>query len=90
MIMKQRIVAPTARITTVGHCTRQRTPASTERTRRGRQIRRTAPRLFEPCGNTRRTSTTAAPPRSPTSSRITTGCVVSVSQRSSSETSSSI
>ena len=60
------------------------------RTRRARQTRRIAPRLCAHCGSTRRTSTTAARRRSPTSWRITTGFVLSVSPPSSSETSSSI
>jgi hypothetical protein len=73
-----------------GHCTRRRTPASTERTPRAHQTRPTALLLSVRCGNTRRTSTTAARPRSPTSWRITTGFVHSVSPPSSSETSLSI
>jgi hypothetical protein len=77
-------------ITIAGHCTRRRTRASTGRTLHGRQTRRTAPRLCVGGGNTRRTSMTAAPPRSPTSWRITTGFGVSVLPRSSSEISLSI
>ena len=79
--------APT---TTAGRCTRRRTPASTARTRRARQARRIAPLPCVRCGSTRRTSTTAAPPRSPTSSRTTTGFANSGLTRSSSATSSSI
>ena len=73
-----------------GTCTRRRTPASTARMRRARQTRPTARLRCVRCGSIRRTSTTAARPRSPTSWRTTTGFASSVSPPSSSETSSSI
>ena len=55
------------------HSTRLRKRASTGRTRRARPTRRIAPPLCVDSGSTRRTSTTAAQPRSPTSWRTTTG-----------------
>ena len=80
------MLAAPAPTTTAGRCTRLRKLASTARTRRARQTRRIAPRLCVRSGSTRRTSTTAAQRPSPTSSRITTGFVNSVSRRSSSAT----
>ena len=73
--------AAPAPITTAGNCTRRRTPAWTERMRRAQQTRPTARRRCARCGSTRRTSTTAARRRSPTSWRTTTGFVSSVSPR---------
>ena len=73
-----------------GTCTSRRTRASTGRTRRARQPRRTAPPRCVDSGSTRRTSMTAAQQRSRTSWRTTTGFVRSVLPRSSSESSSSI
>ena len=58
-----------------GKLPRRRKPASTERTRRAPQTRRIAPLLYVRSGSTHRISTTAAPPRSPTSWRTTTGFV---------------
>jgi hypothetical protein len=79
-----------APITTAGSCTQRRKPASTGRTRRARQTRRTAQPLCVHCGSTLRTSTTAPRPRSRTSWHTTTGFARSGSPRSSSETWSSI
>ena len=83
-------LAGRAPITTVGLCTRRRTPASMERMRRAQQTRPIARRLCVRCGSTRRISTTAARPRSLTSWRITTGFVNSISPPSNSESSLSI
>jgi hypothetical protein len=73
-------------ITTLGHCTRRRDTGVDGAYAARTATRPTAQHRFVRCGNTRRTSTTAAPPRSPMSCRVTTGFGASVSPLNNSET----